>query len=214
MSEKVKPGYKQTEVGVIPEDWDVKPLVNLSTEIGDGIHSTPNYIKSSEFYFVNGNNLNDGKIIFKENTKRVSIVEYEKYKKKLTDRTVLVSINGTLGNVAFYNNEKIILGKSACYFNIIEGVDKHFVKYILSSPYFLNYAHKEATGATIKNVSLKSMREFKIPLPSLTKQQKIVHKLDKLRFETESLESIYQRKIAALEALKKSLLHQAFAGEL
>ena len=50
---------------------------------------------------------------------------------------------------------------------------------------------------------------------SATEQQKrIVAKLDALREETQRLESIYQRKLAALEALKKSLLHQAFTGEL
>jgi type I restriction enzyme S subunit len=47
----VKPGYKQTEIGVIPEDWDVKPLVEISTELGDGIHTTPEYVHSSAFFF-------------------------------------------------------------------------------------------------------------------------------------------------------------------
>lgn len=126
----------------------------------------------------------------------------------------MVSINGTLGNVAFYNEEKIILGKSACYFNILDSVDKHFIKYIISSPYFVEYAHREATGATIKKVSLKSMREFKVPLPTLTEQNRIVCKLDNLSNETQRLESIYQQKLAALDALKKSLLDQAFSGKL
>jgi type I restriction enzyme S subunit len=78
----------------------------------------------------------------------------------------------------------------------------------------LQYAHREATGATIKNVSLKSMREFKVPLPSLTEQNTIVSKLDNLSKETQRLESIYQQKLSALEALKKSVLDQAFTGHL
>jgi type I restriction enzyme S subunit len=64
----VKLGYKQTEVGVIPEELDVKPLSSLSTEIGDGIHSTPNYVKSSELYFVNGNKLVSDRISITDNT--------------------------------------------------------------------------------------------------------------------------------------------------
>ena len=52
----------------------------------------------------------------------------EKYKKGLGNNTVLVSINGTLGSVAFYNNEPIVLGKSACYFNLAEGIYKQFIK--------------------------------------------------------------------------------------
>jgi len=196
------------------EGWEEKTIKELTTLLGDGLHGTPKYTIKGDYYFINGNNLTDGIIEFKESTKRVSIDEYHKYKKNLTGRTVLVSINGTLGNIAFYNNEKVILGKSACYFNLKESVDKFFIKYVISSPYFLKYAHKEATGATIKNVSLKTMREFKVPLPSLAEQQTIVSKLDALSAETKRLEGIYKQKIEDLEELKKSVLQKAFRGEL
>ena len=194
--------------------WEKKELRELTTILGDGLHGTPKYTIDGEYYFINGNNLNDGKIEFKENTKRIDIDEFNKHKKNLTNRTVLVSINGTLGNVAFYNGEKIILGKSACYFNLKENIDKGFVKYVLSSRYFIDYAHREATGATIKNVSLKSMREFKVPFPPLKEQQTIVRQLDALRAESQKLEAVYQKKIDDLEELKKSILQKAFAGEL
>ena len=160
------------------QGWEIKKLGEVTSILGDGLHGTPKYTTEGEYHFINGNNLTEGLIELKENTKRVSIEEYNKYKKNLTDRTVLVSINGTLGNVAFYNDEKIILGKSACYFNLKDSIDKYFVKYVLTSPYFLEYAHKEATGATIKNVSLKTMRDFQIPLPPLPEQQRIVAILD------------------------------------
>ena len=88
------------------------------------------------------------------------------------------------------------------------------MKYVLSSPYFIKYAHKEATGATIKNVSLKSMREFKVPFPNFKEQQTIVNQLDALRAETQKLEAVYQKKLDDLEELKKSVLKRAFAGEL
>lgn len=195
-------------------EWEQKTLKELTSILGDGLHGTPKYTINGEYYFINGNNLDDGKISFKENTKRVSVVEYEKYKKNLNNKTILVSINGTLGNVAFYNNEKIILGKSACYFNLIDGVDKNFIKYFLVSPYFFKYAHKEATGATIKNVSLKTMRELKINLPLLKIQKSIVKKLDELSEKTKRLEEIYRQKLEDLEELKKSVLKQAFEGKL
>ena len=196
------------------EGWVDKTIKDLTTILGDGLHGTPQYTIDGDYYFINGNNLSDGVIELKESTKRVSVDEFNRYKKNLTDRTILVSINGTLGNVAFYNGEKVILGKSACYFNLKDEVDKNFVKYILTSPYFLQYAHKEATGATIKNVSLKTMREFKVPLPSYVEQQIIVNKLDTLNSETKKLEAIYQQKLFALEELKKSILNQAFSGQL
>ena len=196
------------------EGWESKTLEEITSQLGDGLHGTPKYTVDGEYYFINGNNLDDGTIKYKESTKRVSIEEYNKYKKNLNNNTILVSINGTLGNVAFYDGEKIILGKSACYFNLLDGVDKNFIKYVVSSHYFLNYAHKEATGATIKNVSLKTMREFRIYLPSIAEQQSIVAKLDAISAETKKLEAIYTQKLADLEELKKSILAKAFNGEL
>jgi type I restriction enzyme S subunit len=51
-------------------------------------------------------------------------------------------------------------------------------------------------------------------LPSLPIQREIVRELDQLSAETDRLESLYQQKLAALDELKKSLLHQAFSGAL
>ena len=194
----------------LPKGWQIKKLVDLSSHLGDGLHGTPKYSIDGDYYFINGNNLKDGVIEFKESTKRVSIDEFKKYKKNLTDRTILVSINGTLGNVAFYNEEKIILGKSACYFNLLESVDKNFIKYILSSSYFLDYAHKEATGATIKNVSLKTMREFEIPLPPLPEQQRIVSILDEAFAVIERCRNNAEQNLRNAKELFESYLQGVF----
>ena len=196
------------------DDWEVRKLEEITSKLGDGLHGTPKYTEDGDYHFINGNNLKDGLIVFKKQTKRVSIEEYKKYKKDLNYRTVLVSINGTLGNVAFYKGEKVILGKSACYFNLNDNVDKSFIKYAFSSPYFIKYAHMEATGATIKNVSLKTMRNFLVPLPPLPEQKRIVTELDKLSEQTKRLEAIYQQKLDDLDELKQSILQKAFTGEL
>jgi len=201
--------FSQTEEG-----WEERTLEEITSILGDGLHGTPKYTPDGDYYFINGNNLQNGEIEFKERTKRVSIKEYEKYKKNLTDRTVFVSINGTLGNVAFYNNEKVILGKSACYFNLHENINKHFIKYIIQSPQFVEYMFKEATGATIKNVSLKTMRASKVHLPDLDTQNLIVRQLDNLNTQIESIMEAYKNKLKNLEELKKSILQKAFTGQL
>ena len=159
------------------EGWVEKTFREITTLLGDGLHGTPKYTDNGEYHFINGNNLNNGEIVFKARTRRVSFEEYGKYKKNLNERTVFVSINGTLGNVAFYNNEKIILGKSACYFNLIKGIDKTFIKYAILSPQFKKYMDTVATGTTIKNVSLESMRNYQLYLPTHTWQQAITKNL-------------------------------------
>ena len=72
----------------------------------------------------------------------------------------------------------------------------------------------ERRGVRQKNLSLGKIKEIKIPVPPPTEQRVIVSSLRNVVAETQRLASIYERKLAALEALKKSLLHQAFTGEL
>ncbi len=155
------------------ESWTKTKLEDVTSLLGDGLHGTPQYDEKGDYYFVNGNNLQNGRIVIKDDTKRISENEYQKIRKNLNDRTILVAINGTLGNVGVYKGEKIALGKSACYFNVNPNVDKQFIKYIIVSPLFQMYAPLYATGATIKNLSLKAMRNFSFPLPPLPTQQKI-----------------------------------------
>ena len=153
-------------------EWQEVKLENVTTILGDGLHGTPDYDEMGDYYFINGNNLRDGSIVVDDKTRRVSALEYQKYKKNLNDRTILVSINGTLGNVALYHGEKVVLGKSTCYFNIKEDTNKQFVRYVITSELFQTYIHNLATGSTIKNVSLKLMRNFsfQLPPPKLQKQ--------------------------------------------
>ena len=179
--EKPLPEITEDEVPFeIPGSWKWVRLCEIISILGDGIHGTPKYNEDGDYFFINGNNLSSGKIVIKPNTKRVDEEEYLKYKKELNGKTILVSINGTLGNLAFYNNEKVMLGKSACYFNLIKQEMKDYMYYLLQTDYFLKYAHFKATGVTIKNVSLKAMNEFCVPLPPLAVQKRIVGVLDEV----------------------------------
>jgi type I restriction enzyme, S subunit len=165
---------------ILNSEWKEVQLQDVVTKLGDGLHGTPKYKENGEYFFVNGNNLVNGKVVFNKQTKRADKSEYLKYQKNLTNRTIFVSINGTLGNVALYNGEKIILGKSACYFNVKEDVDKYFIKYVLTNNYFKDFITNLATGTTIKNVSLKTMREFPFNLPPLPEQKRIAEILSSL----------------------------------
>lgn len=213
--EKPLPPINPNEVPFeLPKGWEWIRLNELVSSLGDGLHGTPVYTENGLYFFINGNNLVDGKIEIKANTKRVSKDEFEKHQKPLSDRTVLLSINGTIGNVAFYNNENVILGKSACYFNLLEPIDKNYIKLVLNSAYFLNHAHNTATGSTIKNVSLKTMRDFPVPLPPLN-QQKEISKLSKSILDSVD-DSIMNLREEANQSslLKQAILKSAFEGKL
>lgn len=197
--------------------WEKKRLGDCTSIIGDGLHGTPKYDENGNYYFINGSNLTITDIVFTPETKRVNETEYQKYKVELNENTVFLSINGsTLGKrTAFYNNEPVILGKSACYINVKSNtLNKYFLRHFLSSDIFQEYAWKEKTGAAIPNLGLKAMRDLKIPLPPLPEQKRIVKELDTLSEKVRQLQEIYTKQIADCDELKQSLLQKAFTGEL
>ena len=202
----------------IPSCWEWVRLKNIVSILGDGIHGTPEYDIHGAYYFVNGNNLSHNRIILKGDTKRVNEREYLKYRKILNETTILVSINGTIGNVGHYNGEPVILGKSACYYNLMDAALKPYITTLMYTDYFLKYAKGNATGSTIKNVSLAVMNDFIVPLPPLAEQKRIVAKLEELLPIVEQYgkaQTELDELNAALPArLRQSILQEAISGKL
>jgi type I restriction enzyme S subunit len=89
-----------------------------------------------------------------------------------------------------------------------------FFFYFMLSPHFQKLIKLNATGAAAVGMKASKFRSLPLAFPSFAEQEVIANKLDELSEETQHFEGIYQQKLAALEELKKSLLHQAFNGEL
>ena len=91
-----------------------------------------------------------------------------------------------------------------------------FLYYQMRTPALRKEITGRAQGAnpTMKKISNGAVKTLPITVPPLATQRIIVETLNVLTKETQRLASLYTRKLAALEALKKSLLHQAFSGEL
>ena len=182
-------------------------LTEYIDSFGDGIHGTPDYDEKGAYYFVNGNNLKEGKINIIEDTLKVSSNEYSKIKRNLIpNNTILVSINGTLGNVALYRNENIALGKSACYLNLKNSSFRFFLRYVLETKEFKNYMNRVAGQSTIKNVSPTQISEYEFFAPPLESQQKIATVLSALDDKI----ALNRRMNAKLTAMAKRLYDHWF----
>ncbi len=112
-----------------------------------------------------------------------------------------------------------ILGFDACFPDSVIGVvadakeaEAGFLEYLLQS--FRTRLQAKGKGSAQANINMGTFENERFPFPPVTEQRKIVARLDSLRTETQRLESLYRRRLEALEALKKSLLHAAFEGEL
>ena len=136
---------------------------------------------------------------------------------ELLPEDLIMSCSGTMGRVAIVPKDikRGIINQALLKLTPSSKILNTFLKAWMESEAFQDALKEYAGGAAIQNVaSVKILKEIKVPLPSMSDQKRVVEELDALREETQRLASLYERKLAALEALKKSLLHHAFTGEL
>lgn len=193
------------------EEWVEKKLGEITSKISDGIHSTPTYDSNGDIYFINGNNLVNGRIDFKT-SKKISVQEFNKYKNYLEAKnTLLLSINGTIGNIAKYEGENILLGKSAAYINVVSKfISRCYIFYYLQTSKIYESFLRELTGTTIKNLSLKSIKNIIVYISELDEQQKIGEFFSKLDRQIE----LEEQKLEKLEEQKKGYMQKIFSQEL
>ncbi len=130
---------------------------------------------------------------------------------------VLFTTEAPLANVAQLDtDEKVAFAQRIIIMQSEKStLDPPFLKYLLLSSPIQQRIRAKGTGATVQGIKASLLKLIEISYPkTLFEQKQIVEKLDALNEETQHLASIYERKLVALEALKKTLLHQAFTGEL
>ena len=141
---------------------------------------------------------------YRENLDRYRIVEGD----------LLIAMSGATTGKLGFNTERTVyyLNQRVGKFEPSDKLNKRFLYHFLSTKVEENL--RISAGAAQPNLSTEQIKGFILPLPSVDEQERIVDALETLSEETQRLESLYQRKLAALDALKNSLLHRAFSGQL
>ena len=202
-------------IGYIPKCWNISRFKYLSSEIGDGLHSTPVYDSEGDYYFMNGQNIGNEKLVFSDKTDRLNELEYMKYKKPLlSENTIFITLNGaTYGKSSFYNGEKVLLGKSAGYITLKSSENKRYIRYYLQSRTAKIFMELSLCGSTIANLSLKTLNEFIIPLPSEDEQRRIVDFLDvRCKLIDHNIDE-KGKIVEKLQEYKKSLIYEVVTGK-
>jgi type I restriction enzyme S subunit len=195
------------------ESWVEKRLGEVY-DVRDGTHDSPKY-HATGFPLITSKNLKREGLSFED----VNLINEQDYA-KINQRSVvhkgdvLFAMIGTIGNPTLVTVEPKFAIKNVALFKISHGQSGAFLKHYLASGWVISKMMQEAKGTTQKFVGLGYLRDFPINVPPLAKQLEVVERLDELSAETQRLKSLYQRKLAALDELKKSLLHQAFSGML
>jgi type I restriction enzyme S subunit len=128
---------------------------------------------------------------------------------------VLICEGGYPGRAAIWNKDYPIYFQKALHrvrFHEQE-YNKWFVYYLYAQD-VSGELKRHFSGTGIQHFTGEVLARFEVPLPPLPDLRRAVARIEKLEEATQHLESIYQQKLAALEAMKKSLLHQAFTGNL
>ena len=127
-----------------------------------------------------------------------------------------ISIAGTIGKTGIIPDELngSNLTENACRLAFKPGLSNRFVYYFTLTSSFIEQAGVNTRTAAQPKLALSRLSTIKLGVPSVQAQQRLVDDFDALCEETQRLESIYQKKIDALDALKKSILQKAFSGEL
>ncbi|WP_069791050.1 restriction endonuclease subunit S (plasmid) [Cyanobacterium sp. IPPAS B-1200] len=191
-------------------EWKVVKCQDV-IDIRDGTHDTPKYVNVG-YPLITSKNLKNGSIDFSE----VSYISAEDYieinkRSKVDKGDILFAMIGTIGNPVIVDVDKEFSIKNVALFKLKNSsVDPRFFKYFLESSIVKKQLERETKGGTQKFVSLKVLRNLKIPLPEIASQRRIAEILDKAD------EIIRKRKsaIALTEQLQKSIFLDMFGDPL
>ncbi|HWL53088.1 MAG TPA: restriction endonuclease subunit S [Chthoniobacteraceae bacterium] len=127
---------------------------------------------------------------------------------------LMVCIGATIGKCGYCDRD-VTTNQQTNALTPIDGVSHKFVYYQMLTENFQRRISLSSGQATLPIINKSKWSTLTVALPPrFEEQRKIVAKLDALREETQKLTFLYERKLEALDELKKSLLHQAFSGNL
>lgn len=200
--------------------WVEKTIGELCERLHQGLNTAGEKVKfyESGYPIIQTRNIDAGVVELDSKMKFMSEEDWQLYKDKYRPEIgdVFFTNIGTIGKTAIVTTDRDYL----IHWNIFKlrplvgKITSEFLRYTLEQLTLSGHFEKLQKGGTVDFVTKKMISEALIRLPAIAEQKTIVAKLDDLREETQRLARLYERKLAALEALKKSLLHQAFTGEL
>jgi len=216
MSEvRIPEGYKQTEVGVIPQNWETKNIgkdATLKARIGWQALTTNEYQSTGNYYLVTGTDFNAGEVQWDT----CWYVDEWRYKQDLNIQLriddVLVTKDGTIGKVGYVDELPKPATLNSGVFVIRPKynsfVPKYFF-YVLTSNLFKEFIRNITAGSTITHLYQKDFVTFNFPVPPKKEQTAIATALSDIDNLIQSLEKL----IAKKEAIKTGTMQQLLTGK-
>lgn len=204
-------GYKQTDVGVIPEDWKVEPLENYTSFISYGF-TNPMPTSMDGVYMITARDINSGRILL-ENARCTT---YEAFNKLLTPKSrpkkqdLLLTKDGTLGRLAIVDDDLICINQSVAIIRPNNKINPLFFKLLLESPPYQSKMLDDAGGSTIKHIYITIVSRMLLGVPpTLTEQTAIATALS----DVDALLNQLDKLIAKKRDIKQATMQQLLTGK-
>ena len=195
-------------------------LGNVCERLHQGLNTAGEKVKFYDegYPIIQTRNIDEGVVELDNKIKFMCEKDWQIYKDKFRPELgdVFFTNIGTIGKTAIVTEDRDYL----IHWNIfklrprLDQVTSKFLRYTLEFLTLSGYFAKMQKGGTVDFVTKKMISEALIYLPSIAKHNEIVAIYDALRKETQRLTRLYEQKLEVLESLKKSILHEAFSGNL
>jgi len=200
-------GYKQTEVGEIPEDWEVVFLSEVA-DVRDGTHESPKYINKG-VPLVTSKNIINGKIDLTNASfiSRNDALQINK-RSKVDSGDILMSMIGSIGAIAQVPNVPQFCIKNVALIKPIK-INGHYLAKLMESSIYQRYISDNLDGGIQKFISLNTLRGLHVFFPKNTEQQAIAQFLSDMDEEIKGLDT----RLAKTKALKQGMMQELLTGK-
>ena len=213
----VKPGYKQTEVGVLPEDWETSSLSAAFQKLEAGVSVNSDNSLSSEYHILKTSAVHDG-VVDTAETKPVIPQDYLRLKCPLVKGSIIISRMNTpalVGECGFAKDAKAgtylpdrlwqIQNLNKSSFDFV------WLNYLLNTKQYRDAVRATATGTSnsMKNISKERMLDIEIPRPPISEQENIAAVLS----EVDELINLIEKQINKEKAIKQGAMQELLTGK-
>jgi len=208
----VKPGYKQTEVGVIPEDWEVVTATQACDLVVDCKNRTPPFVVDSDYAVVRTPNVRDGQFVL-EDLRFTDEASYYTWTARAVPQIgdIMITREAPLGEVcAVPKGRKVCLGQRMMLYrpSPTKANSTYLLYSLISLPVRANLLRKIG-GSTVGHAKVDDIRFLQLPLPPLPEQRSIATVLS----DMDALLGTLDQLIAKKRDLKQATMQQLLTGK-
>lgn len=212
---EMKSGYKMTEVGVIPEDWEVKELGDITKDMSDGPFGSNlkscHYTNKKEVRIIQLSNIGtDG---WSDNNRKYTTYKHldtiRRCEVKSGNLVIAKMMPAGRAIICPSTDAAYVLSSDAVRVNLLECVNNNYAFYCTKSGYYLSQIAENTQGSTRARTSIKKLRNILFCMPDVKEQVAIATALS----DVDSLISALTKKIEKKKAIKLGLMQQLLTGK-